>query len=581
MIPLYNVKYKLYFRGGRIYCIVVIYYSLYFLMYLFCYTLLNIASRSTVSEYGYFIKLFQKIMVEEKKVKFTELGLSADILAAVEKKGFEYASPIQAGVIPYLLNGNKDIIGQAQTGTGKTAAFAIPLLERLDPSKKENQALILAPTRELAIQVAEEIKSFSMPNSPQVMVVYGGNSIRNEEQALRRGPQIVVGTPGRMQHHIRKRNITMNTIKYFVLDEADEMLNFGFREEIEEILGQTPPERRVLLFSATMPQSILGIVKNYLKEYDMVKAAAKQMTNENITQKYFCVNQRDKFEALCRVIEMEEHFYSIIFCRTKMDTDYVASKLAAKHLRAEAIHGDVEQNQREKILARFKSGKINILVATDVAARGIDVSALNYVVNYSLPENYEIYTHRIGRTGRAGNKGVAATFIAPNEYSRLKYFEKNLKANIEKGTIPQPEEIIKQKELHLIEQVEHIVNNENLKSVLPMAQKLLEEGDATNVIAALLKTAYGNDFDAKSYFPIQTQEPRQGGGRSGGGRGRGGFRGGRSGGGRSGDRRSFGGRSGGRSGGDRRSSGGNGYRGGGRSSGGNSGGASRFGGKKS
>jgi len=200
----------------------------------------------------------------------------------------------------------------------------------------------------------------------------------------------------------------MNTIKYFVLDEADEMLNFGFREEIEEILGQTPEDRKVLLFSATMPQSILGIVKNYLKEYDTVKAAAKQMTNENITQEYFCVNQRDKFEALCRVIEMEEHFYSIIFCRTKMDTDYVASKLAAKHLRAEAIHGDIEQNQREKILARFKSGKINILVATDVAARGIDVAALNYVVNYSLPENYEIYTHRIGRTGRAGNKGTAA-----------------------------------------------------------------------------------------------------------------------------------------------------------------------------
>ena len=508
-------------------------------------------------------------MSEENKVRFTELGLSDNILAAVAKKGFEYASPIQAGVIPLLLNGDKDIIGQAQTGTGKTAAFAIPLLERLDASKKENQALILAPTRELAIQVAEEIKSFSLPNSPQVMVVYGGNSIRNEEQALRRGPQIVVGTPGRMQHHIRKRNITMNTIQYFVLDEADEMLNLGFREEIEEILGQTPPERRVLLFSATMPQSILGIVKNYLKEYDMVKAEAKQMANENITQKYFCVNQRDKFEALCRVIEMEEHFYSIIFCRTKMDTDYVASKLAAKHLRAEAIHGDIEQNQREKILARFKSGKINILVATDVAARGIDVAALNYVVNYSLPENYEIYTHRIGRTGRAGNKGTAATFIAPNEYSRLKYFEKNLKATISKGIIPQPEEIIKQKEMHLIEQVEHVVNNENLKAVLPLAQKLLEEGDATNVVAALLKNAYGNDFDVKSYLPIRNEEPRRSGG------GRGGYRGGgRSGGGR--DRRGFGGRSGGRSGGgDRRSSGGSGYR-----SGGNSNGASRFGGKK-
>ncbi len=517
----------------------------------------------------------------EVEVKFSDLGLSADIMEAVSKKGFVTPSPIQAGVIPLLLNGDKDIIGQAQTGTGKTAAFALPLLERLDSSVKENQAIVLAPTRELAIQVAQEIKSFAVKNSPKIEVVYGGNPLGRETDALRRKPQIIVGTPGRMQHHIRKRNITMDTIRYFVLDEADEMLNFGFREEIEEMLGQTPPERRVLLFSATMPKSILNIVQNYMKDYDTVKVKAKEMTNENITQKYFCVSPRDKFEALCRVIEMEAHFYAIVFCRTKMDTDFVASKLAAKHLRAEAIHGDVEQNQREKILARFKAGKTNILVATDVAARGIDIASLNYVVNYSLPENYEIYTHRIGRTGRAGNKGTALTFISGSEFSRLKYFEKNLKTTIEKGLIPKPEKIIEQKSVRLLEEVEHSINNDNLKSVLPLAQQLLEEGDVTNVVAALLKAAYGNDFDIRNYPVIREEVPRMGRGGGGrGGRSGGGYRGNR-GGGRSGGyqgrRNSSGGRSSGgyrgKSSGGRGGHSGGGYRGkssgGGRSSGGN------------
>lgn len=490
---------------------------------------------------------------------FKELGLSAQVLSAVEKKGYTTPSPIQAGVIPLLLNGDKDIIGQAQTGTGKTAAFALPLLERLDSTVQENQALILAPTRELAIQVAKEIDSFSVPNSPKSVVVYGGNSLKHESIELRKKPQIVVGTPGRMQHHIRNRNISMNSIRYFVLDEADEMLNFGFREEIEEMLSLTPPQRKVLMFSATMPSGILKIAKDHMKEYDMVKVEAKEMTNENITQQYYCLKPQDKFEALCRVIEMEEHFYAIVFCRTKADTDLVASQLSAKHLRAEALHGDIEQAHREKILSRFKTGKTHILVATDVAARGIDIASLNFVINYSLPENYETYTHRIGRTGRAGNKGTAATFITRGEMHRLRFFEKNLKTKIQKGVLPQPSEIIQQKQTRLLEEVEHIMLNEDCSSVEFLASRLLEEGNELAVVMALLKQSYGDSFNPHSYQSIKDDSPthQDRGGRS---QGRGGsgrrdrnYSGSRKPGGRSGSRNNSRGRSSNRSTGGRNS----------------------------
>ncbi len=482
---------------------------------------------------------------------FNELGLSPQILKAVEAKGFTTPSPIQAGVIPLLLNGNRDIIGQAQTGTGKTAAFALPLLERLNASEKTTQAIVLAPTRELAVQVAKEIQSFQVENSPSVAVVYGGNPIRDEIAKLRRSPNIVIGTPGRMQHHIRNNHLKMDNIKYFVLDEADEMLSFGFRAEIEEMLKMTPPQRRVLLFSATMPQSIMRIVDNYMGDHDTVKVASNEMTNKNITQKYYCVRQGDRFEALCRIMEDEETFYAIVFCRTKSDTDFVASQLAAKHLRAEAIHGDIDQSKREKILGRFRANKTNILVATDVAARGIDISELNFVVNYGLPENYEVYTHRIGRTGRAGNKGTSITFVTGSEISRLRYFEKNLGVRMEKGAFPNPQNIVDKKKNHLVERLEHIVNNEDINHLLPLAQQLLEEGKPVEIMAALLKDSYKGDFNLDSYKTIREDVERSGGG---GGSFRNRNAGGR--------RRSGGG---GYKGGGRSSSGG-GYKGGGRSS---------------
>ena len=434
---------------------------------------------------------------------FANLGLSEDILKAIAKKGFTTPSPIQSGVIPLLLRGKKDIIGQAQTGTGKTAAFALPLLELLDANIKKTQAIILAPTRELAVQVAKEIESFRVQKAPTVTVVYGGNYMGKEIAALKKRPQIVVGTPGRMQHHIRNGNLSLETVRYFVLDEADEMLNFGFREEIEEILKMTPKNRRVLLFSATMPRSILDIVHNYMGDYDMVKVAAKEMTNENITQKYYCVKPGDKFEALCRIMEDEETFYAIVFCRTKSDTDFVASQLQAKHLRAEAIHGDVDQSQREKILERFRSGKINILVATDVAARGIDIAELNFVVNYTMPESYETYTHRIGRTGRAGNMGTAITFVSAKELGKLRFFERHLKVKIEKGTLPSPKNLIEKKKEHLIARIEHLMNNESIDYLLPLAKLLLEEETPAKVVAALLADSYKNDFNIHTYKTIR------------------------------------------------------------------------------
>lgn len=456
---------------------------------------------------------------------FSDLGLSDEILSTLAAKGFVAPTPVQEAVIPLLLHGDKDIIAQAQTGTGKTAAFALPLLARLNASKRETQAIILAPTRELAVQVAKEIKSFGVKDSPTVTVVYGGNNMHGEVAALSKSPTIVVGTPGRVQHHIRNGKLRLDKIQYFVLDEADEMLNFGFREEIEEILKMTPPQRKVLLFSATMPRSILSIAHKYMGDHDTVKATSKEMTNENITQKYYCVREHDKFEALCRIMEGEETFYAIVFCRTKSNTDFVANRLVTKHLRAEAIHGDIDQSQREKILARFREGKTNILVATDVAARGIDITDLNFVVNYSLPESYESYTHRIGRTGRAGSKGTAITFISGKELGRLRFFERNLGVTIHKGELPSPKNIVDKKKQHLVERLEHIVNNEDIAHLLPFAQELLEEGKPVEIVAALLKDSFQSDFNVHTYKSIPDDVPRnesRGGGRP--PKGRGGFR---------------------------------------------------------
>lgn len=442
-------------------------------------------------------------------MNFSDLGLSDVLLQAIAKKGYTAPSPIQAQVIPLFLKTKGNVLGQAQTGTGKTAAFGLPLLDLVNPKQRNCQALILAPTRELAIQVATEIESFAVPNSPSIGLLYGGNDMKKELYELGRNPNIIVGTPGRVFHHIKKRSLDLSFLKYFVLDEADEMLNFGFREEIEDIWKNTPEDKQVLLFSATIPPSILEMVRTYMPSYEQVKIEAKTMTNENITQKLYCIGNVHKFDALCRVMDMSDDFYAIVFCRTKFETDLVASQLMAHHFHAEAIHGDIDQSQREKVLGRFKQGKTRILVATDVAARGIDVENLTFVVNYSLPESYESYTHRIGRTGRAGKKGTSVTFVSRSEMSRVRFFESKLGSKMERASLPTAEEIIENKQLHLLQEVHtHLTNAEHVH-LKPLAQHLIKLGSPEDIIAALLSVNYAEDFDKRAYGYIDDSFPEE------------------------------------------------------------------------
>ncbi|PKL13993.1 MAG: RNA helicase, partial [Spirochaetae bacterium HGW-Spirochaetae-6] len=323
----------------------------------------------------------------EKLTAFEALGLSAETIKALALKGFEEPTPIQEKTIPLLLAGGRNLIGQAQTGTGKTAAFGLPLIEKIAPDERDVQALILVPTRELAIQVAEEISSFKGKRRLQILPVYGGQSIDQQLRRLKKDVHIVVGTPGRIIDHIQRGTLKLANIKYMILDEADEMLNMGFIEDVEHILEQTPKEKTMLLFSATMPDEILRMAKKYMGDYETIKIKNQQMTTELTDQIYFEVNEEDKFEALSRIIDIEDEFYGLIFCRTKVDVDNVTSKLLDRGYEAEALHGDVSQHQRERILKKFKSQQLNILVATDVAAWGIDINDLSHVINFALPQD--------------------------------------------------------------------------------------------------------------------------------------------------------------------------------------------------
>ena len=437
-----------------------------------------------------------------KEITFADLGLSPEILEAIEKKGYKTPSPIQAGVIPLLLNWDKDIIGQAQTWTGKTASFGLPLLERLDENLKQTQAVIMAPTRELAIQVATEIKSFNVKKGLNIALLYGGQSYNTEMAALRKKPQIVVWTPGRLKDHLNKGRLDLSKIDYFILDEADEMLNVGFKEEIDEILKSTPKDKKVLLFSATMPKIILDMVKKYMREYDLVSVKKDTLTNSSIIQKYYGINNHQKFDALTRIIDTEEDFYAIIFCQRKVDVDEVNANLISKWYKSEAIHWDVEQKAREKILWRFKTKKIQILVATDVAARWIDIPDLTHVVNYSLPDNPETYTHRIGRTGRAGKDGVALSFVTSSERRKLSYIEAITKKKIDKHSIPKVEEIIEGKKKRAIERTKANIEEGKLADFHDMALQLLKLWSPEDVVSAVLKKLYKDEFNHQNYVEI-------------------------------------------------------------------------------
>ncbi|WP_101845891.1 DEAD/DEAH box helicase [Zhihengliuella sp. ISTPL4] len=372
---------------------------------------------------------------------FEELGITGPVLKAIKDLGYETPSPIQAATIPTLLAG-RDVVGMAQTGTGKTAAFALPVLERLDVAQKTPQALVLAPTRELALQVCEAFESYaSRMKGVHVLPVYGGQGYGVQLSALRRGVHVVVGTPGRIMDHLAKGTLDLSELQYLVLDEADEMLKMGFAEDVEQILAQTPEEKQVALFSATMPAQIRRLAQQYLRDPEEITVKSKTATNTNITQRYLVVSYAQKVDALTRILEVENFDGMIVFVRTKNETETLAEKLRARGYSAAAINGDVPQVQRERSVNQLKDGKLDILVATDVAARGLDVERISHVVNFDIPTDTESYVHRIGRTGRAGRTGDAISFITPRERYLLKHIEKATRQQPTQMQLPSTEDV--------------------------------------------------------------------------------------------------------------------------------------------
>lgn len=433
---------------------------------------------------------------------FKSLGLSDETARTLHSKGFEEPTEIQVKTIPVLMNEEVDVVGQAQTGTGKTAAFGLPLVEKLEKDSKKVQALILVPTRELAIQVSEELNSFRGKKKLHILPIYGGQSMSDQLRRLSKNADIIVGTPGRIIDHIQRKSINLNQLSYLVLDEADEMLNMGFVDDIELILETTNPDRRTLLFSATMPERIMAIARNYMKDFKILSVKKNPLTADLTDQIYFEISPADKLESLCRIIDINENFYSLIFCRTKVEVDEISSKLVDRGYDADGIHGDLSQHQRERILEKFKKKRINILVATDVAARGIDVMNLSHVINYSLPQDPESYIHRIGRTGRAGKKGIAITFISPSEYKKLLYISNITKTKIRKEKIPKASEIVEIKKSRINTDLNEIINSGGHENFLGTAETLLKDKDPIETVAAILKYALESELDEKKYKDI-------------------------------------------------------------------------------
>ena len=369
-------------------------------------------------------------------VRFEELGIDDRILRAVTEMGFEEATPIQAKAIPEVMTG-QDIIGQAQTGTGKTASFGIPMLQKVDPKNRHVQAIVLCPTRELAIQSADEIRKLAKSmHGIKVLPIYGGQDIVKQIRSLKTGVQVLIGTPGRVMDHMRRHTIKLDDLKILVLDEADEMLNMGFREDIETILSQTPEERQTLLFSATMPQPIMEIARTYQKDAKIVKVVKKELTVANIEQYYYEVRPKNKEEVLSRLLDIYNPALSVVFCNTKRQVDELVEGLKGRGYFAEGLHGDMKQQQRDRVMNGFRNGRTEILVATDVAARGIDVDDVDAVFNYDLPQDDEYYVHRIGRTGRAGKNGKAFTFITGREFYKLKDIQRYCRTKIIAKQVP-------------------------------------------------------------------------------------------------------------------------------------------------
>ena len=425
--------------------------------------------------------------------RFEELGICPEILRAVEQMGFEEPSAIQKRAIPVMLEG-RDLIGQAQTGTGKTAAFGIPMLEKIDPKNKKLQGIVLCPTRELAIQVADEIRSLAKyMHGIKVLPIYGGQEIVKQIRSLKSGTQLIIGTPGRVMDHMRRKTIKMDHVHTVILDEADEMLNMGFREDIETILEGVPEERQTVLFSATMPKPILEITRKYQNDAEMIKVVKKELTVSNIEQFYYEVKPKNKEEVLSRLLDIYSPKLSVIFCNTKKQVDLLVTALLGRGYFAAGLHGDMKQEQRDRVMEGFRSGKTDILVATDVAARGIDVDDVEAVFNYDLPQDDEYYVHRIGRTGRAGRVGRSFSFVSGKEVYKLKEIQRYCKTKIYAQKVPSLDDVANTKMEKILEQIDSIIANEDLTTMINAIESKLNGSDATamDIAAAFLKMHMG------------------------------------------------------------------------------------------
>lgn len=424
---------------------------------------------------------------------FEEMCLDPKIMRAITEMGFEQPSPIQAQSIPIAMEG-KDLIGQAQTGTGKTASFGIPLLQRVNPKERHLQALVLCPTRELAIQSANEVRKLAkFMHGIKVLPIYGGQEISKQIRSLKGGVQIVIGTPGRVMDHMRRHTLKMQKLDMIVLDEADEMLNMGFREDIESILDQLPETRQTMLFSATMPKPIMEIAKNYLQHPKLVKVVKKELTVPKIEQYYYEVNPRKKNEVLSRLLDMYDPELSLVFCNTKRKVDELVADLKGRGYFAEGLHGDMKQSQRDRVMNGFRNGRTDILVATDVAARGIDVDDVEAVFNYDVPQDDEYYVHRIGRTGRAGREGRAFTLVVGREIYKLKDIQRYCKTKIRRQPIPSIKDVSAIKAEKILEQAGQRIADDNLGHTVSLLEEFLDNNEysATEMAAALLSMQMG------------------------------------------------------------------------------------------
>lgn len=430
-------------------------------------------------------------------MKFDELNIDERILRAIEDMGFEETSPIQTQAIPAVCEGI-DVVGQAQTGTGKTAAYTIPMLMKIDPQIKKPQAIVLCPTRELAVQVAEEIRKLAKYMSDiKVLPVYGGQEIVRQIKSLKTGVQIIVGTPGRVMDHMRRKTVKFDNINMVILDEADEMLDMGFREDMETILTETPEDRQTVMFSATMPKAIMDIARNFQKDARIIKVVRKELTVSNIEQFYYEVRPKNKTEVLCRLIDIYNPRLSVVFCNTKRQVDELISELKGRGYFADGIHGDMKQQQRDRVMDDFRSGKVDILIATDVAARGIDVDDVDMVFNYDIPQDEEYYVHRIGRTGRAGRSGMALSFISGKEVYKLKDIERYCKTKILAKLVPSLDDVKNTKLDNMFDKIRQTIEEGGLTDMVNLVEEHVnqEEYTSMDMAAALLKMLIGDTLD--------------------------------------------------------------------------------------